>query len=104
MADAGSEHTRRFTSRAWWFRDRHTGETVVAQFPNLPLWIFLASVVARAFLAEDTSADSAVAWIGTGALTWWALDEVIRGVNPWRRVLGVGGCAYAVVRVVQLLG
>jgi hypothetical protein len=29
---------------------------------------------------------------------WWALDELIRGVNPFRRLLG------AVVAVITLLG
>jgi hypothetical protein len=34
--------------------------------------------------------------VATGALVIWALDELIRGVNPWRRVLGgvvLGGTA-----------
>ena len=79
------------------------GEIVIAQFPNVALWIFLASVVARAFVADGTQTESAAAWVGTGALTWWALDEVIRGVNPWRRVLGIGGCGFAIARVVSLI-
>jgi len=87
----------------WWFRDRGTGKIVIAQFPNVALGIFLAGVVVRAFVADGTGADSVAAWVGTGALTWWALDEVIRGVNPWRRVLGIGGCAFAIARVVSLI-
>lgn len=91
-------------SKDWWFRDRSTGEMVVAQFPNPPLWIFLTAVVVRAFAADGTTLDTAAAWTGTAALTWWALDEVVRGVNPWRRVLGVGGLVYVAVRVVELAG
>ena len=34
------------------------------------------------------------------ALTWWAADEVIRGVNPWRRVIGVAGLVFVVLRLV----
>jgi len=26
--------------------------------------------------------------LAAGALIWWAVDELIRGVNPWRRLLG----------------
>ncbi len=94
----------RLTSRDWWFRDRSTGDIVVAQFPNPPLWIFLASVVVRAFATDGTTLDTGAAWTGTAALTWWALDELIRGVNPWRRALGLGGLAYVVARVVSLTG
>jgi hypothetical protein len=25
------------------------------------------------------------------SLGWWAVDEIIRGVNPWRRFLGAAG-------------
>ncbi|MEL7210840.1 MAG: hypothetical protein AAGK32_21830, partial [Actinomycetota bacterium] len=34
----------------WLFRDRTTGRITIAQPPNPPLWIFLASVVARWFV------------------------------------------------------
>jgi hypothetical protein len=33
------------------------------------------------------------------ALGWWALDEVIRGVNPWRRCLGGAVLLFGVVRL-----
>ena len=94
---------RTLTSADWWFRDRTTGERVIAQFPNLPLWIFLATVVVRAFATDGSSLDMLAAWTGTVALIWWAGDELIRGLNPWRRALGVGGLAFAAVRVVDLL-
>ena len=32
-------------------------------------------------------------------LVWWAADEVLRGVNPWRRFLGAGVLTFAVVRL-----
>ena len=37
------------------------------------------------------------------ALRWWAVDEVFRGVNPWRRLLGAGGLVIAVSSAVSLL-
>jgi hypothetical protein len=35
------------------------------------------------------------------ALGWWALDEIGRGVNPWRRLLGavvLGGLVASLLR------
>lgn len=69
----------------WWFRDRATGRVVVAQWPNAPLVIFLVARVGDRVLAPSGP------WldvVGTVALLWWAGDEVLRGVNPFRRVLG----------------
>lgn len=87
----------------WLFRNRRTNEITIAQFPNVALWIFFVSVVLRWIVPTDATAHRAVSWIGAAALAWWAVDEVLRGVNPWRRLLGLGGCVFAVVRVVSLL-
>ncbi len=84
----------------WFFRNRETGEITIAQFPNLPLWIFLgASLVAR--LAGDGDVGSVARCAATGALGWWAVDEMARGVNPWRRALGAGGLGLVVWRLVS---
>jgi hypothetical protein len=84
----------------WWFRDRRTGRIVVAQFPNLALWIFLATVVLRWVVPEDSGAFTALRGVALAALAWWAIDEVVRGVNPWRRLLGLAGCAIVIVGLV----
>ena len=77
----------------WLFRSRTDGKITVAQFPSLALGIFLACLVIcfalGAFAADASGLRSAVDVIGTLALIWWALDELIRGVNPWRRGLGL---------------
>ena len=79
----------------WTFRSRTTGEVVVAQWPNVPLVIFfVATAVGR--LADV----SAAAWVATIALLWWAADEMARGVNPFRRVLGLVVAALTLARVV----
>jgi hypothetical protein len=85
------------------FRNRQTGRITVAQFPNIPLWILLATIALRRVVPDATAARTAIDWVGVGALTWWALDEVVRGVNPWRRLLGVGGCAFAASGLASLL-
>jgi hypothetical protein len=77
--------SRAFT---WIFRDRTTGAITVAQWPNLPLWLF-GGLTLAAWVTQGTGSLSS--WLSVGAdlaLTWWALDEVLRGVNPWRRFLG----------------
>jgi len=77
----------------WLFRDRSTGRIVIAQWPNVSLGIFLVASVVRRLADPAGTAGTFVAVIAAGALLWWAADEVVRGVNPWRRLLGavVGG-------------
>ena len=86
----------------WLFRDRETGRVVIAQFPNLPLWIFLGTVVGRRLVAEDSGAFTVLRVVALVALGWWAGEEVVRGVNPWRRLLGVAGCGFVIDGVVAL--
>lgn len=71
----------------WWFRDRH-GRVVVAQTPNLTLWIWIAATAVRVGLDPSGAPGATVRVIGVTALLAWALDEIVRGVNPWRRLLG----------------
>jgi hypothetical protein len=74
------------------FRDRDTGRIVVAQFPNAALWLFLATAVLRRIVDEDGTTFTVLRVIGLAALAWWAGDELVRGVNPRRRLLlGAGG-------------
>ena len=87
----------------WWFRNRRTGRITVAQFPNVALWIFLTTVVLRRVLPAGTAARMAASWIGVASLGWWALDEVLRGVNPWRRLLGAGVFIATAVTLTTLL-
>lgn len=77
----------------WLFRDRTTGRVVVAQWPNVSLGIFLVASVARRVLDPAGTARTVLVVVAVGALLWWAGDEIVRGVNPWRRLLGavVGG-------------
>lgn len=85
----------------WMFRSRKTGRITVVQLPNcrLAVW-FLASVVMwlghpqgwmRAFLVVLSSA----------ALALWAWDEVLRWVNPFRRLLGLATLGWLVFSQVR---
>lgn len=73
----------------WLFVDRASGRVVVAQWPNPALWIFLASLVAGAVVGRG-EAGTIVGAVGTASLVVWAADEILRGANPWRRLLGAG--------------
>lgn len=66
----------------WFFRDRRTGRIVIVQVPNPALLVWLASKAIAALSDLDTQL------VATLALGWWAIDEIARGVNPWRRLLG----------------
>ena len=83
----------------WLFADRETGRLVFGQFPNLPLWIFLAAVVVRLIFRPTGDLATVVEVIADGALLWWAGLEIVSGVNPWRRGLGVVVAAFVIVGV-----
>jgi hypothetical protein len=67
----------------------------MGQVPNPALCVWLAALVLGWF---DLSAAHATAVEGVrrGALLVWALDELVRGASPFRRLLG------AVVLAAQL--
>ena len=80
----------------WMFRSRKTGRITLAQVPNWPLLVWLLT--------------SAVIWVGhphgrpadvlrvlaSASLALWAGDEALRGVNPFRRLLGVAVLAWLI--------
>jgi len=72
----------------WWFENRETGEITIAQFPNLSLGVFIVAWAAQRVFEPTGLAGDALSAAGHGALIWWSVDELIRGVNPWRRMLG----------------
>jgi hypothetical protein len=39
--------------------------------------------------------------VGTAALLVWAIDEIVRGVNPWRRALGSGVLVWQLLTLVR---
>jgi hypothetical protein len=61
---------------------------VVAQWPNPPLWVFLAATAVRMLFKPDGALGTAVSVVGTLSLLVWAVLEVARGESPFRRVLG----------------
>ena len=80
------------------FRNPDTGELVLAQMPNIPLWIFIVASVAKRLLHPHGTIGTAATIVAAVSLVVWAVGEVARGESPFRRVLG------AVVLVVTALG
>jgi hypothetical protein len=78
----------RIGSLRWWFENRHTGELTVAQFPNWSLYAVAVGSAVR-LLSDDDSTVGRVSGVTVTAM-WlvWGADELVRGVNPWRRILG----------------
>ena len=78
----------------WWFENRQTGQITIGQFPNWPLFAIAATWIVRHF-ADTGSAVADIASVAAGGLwLYWGADELIRGVNPWRRLLGTGVIAW----------
>jgi hypothetical protein len=83
----------------WMFRDRETGKIVIAQLPNIPLIVWLAASV---LVMVTTGALSTVlGYTATVALVVWAGDELLRGVNPFRRLLGAVVLAWQVFSLIR---
>ena len=72
----------------WLFRNRQTGEITVGQAPNAPLIIWLVTTVIKVIFDPSGATGTALTIVGTGALIVWAGDEIVRGVNPFRRAIG----------------
>jgi hypothetical protein len=84
----------------WLLRNRETGRITIVQFPNWSIALFGVATLTRRLLEPSGTAHTVLVVVGSGALIWWAGDEIVRGVNPARRILG--GIVLAVT-VVNLL-
>jgi hypothetical protein len=73
------------------------GGFVLAQWPNPPLWVALAAALAGRLTHGRVHAyATAVFYL---ALAVWAYLELTEGANWFRRLLGLAGLAYVLVRL-----
>jgi len=88
--DGGTRQRTAAPRRAldWLLRNRHTGRWTLGQRPNVPLVVALVAMAVHRFGDVQGTAGTVVAVTGYGALLVWAGDEIVRGVNPFRRLLG----------------
>ncbi|CCE01501.1 hypothetical protein [Bradyrhizobium sp. STM 3809] len=80
----------------WFFRDRATGEITIAQMPNPALWIVLAGSVVGWIWHPAGRTGANLECLVKAALVVWAVDEIARGANPWRRCLGAAVLIYEI--------
>ena len=74
----------------------------VAQFPNPPLIVALIAA-GVSWVAGDGSVYELARAVFYVALAVWAWEEAVRGVNLFRKALGVGGLIYVVIGVAALV-
>jgi hypothetical protein len=87
-------------SADWLFRNRRTGAITVAQLPNLPLAVFIAAEIAGRLVPSASRPATVFRAVAAVSLILWSLDEILRGVNPFRRILGL---AVLVVTIASLV-
>ena len=80
-------NSARLSSASWWLRSSD-GRLSLWQFPNPALCVWLVALVLGRFDLSATHA-TVVDGVRHGALLVWALDEVVRGASPFRRLLGL---------------
>ncbi len=61
----------------------------MAQWPNISLSVFIAFSLALRIFQPTGGTDTALRVVTYVALFIWAGDEMLRGVNPFRRILGL---------------
>ena len=93
----------------WLFEDRTSGRFVVVQWPNVALWIWIVSAIGRRLVPRGWEAAVSgwhadprwlVSSVGFVALLAWAALEVVKGANPFRRIVGGAVLAALIVGVV----
>lgn len=89
------------TAIQWMFRSRETGRLSIVSWPNWPLWTWIVATAVRRLTPVDGRAEYVLVVVGSLALAWWAVDEIVRGVNPWRRLLGSGVLVGMVVSAIS---
>ena len=85
----------------WFFRNRETGVITIAQAPNPVLWSVILAGVLLWIWPSAGRISTALTVVVKGGLLIWAADEIVRGVNPWRRCLGTAVAVYELTTFLQ---
>ena len=87
----------------WAVTSRETGKVVMWQNPNLPAVLSTVGAVLTGVSPRGSGMQRGAA-VGTLLVsTWWGVDELARGVNPFRKALGAGGLTAVVAATVVAL-
>jgi hypothetical protein len=76
-------------SLRWVFLNRSTGHFTVVQWPNVALFVFIGVSIAQHAFHPTGGIGSFARVLADLAILVWAIDELVRGVNPFRRTLGL---------------
>jgi hypothetical protein len=72
----------------WMFLNRRTGGITVAQWPNISLSVFIVVSLLLRIVRPHGWRATLLHVLADVAIILWGVDEVVRGVNPFRRILG----------------
>lgn len=92
--------SRRPEAVDWMFRNRETGKVTIGQPANLEQKIFQFSTVVGTLLPKSPVRTGAGV-VAVLSLAVWGIDELARGVNPFRRMAGaiaLGSIVYLALR------
>jgi hypothetical protein len=95
----GRRDRRSVWDKLW--KDR-AGNVVIWQMPNVPLIAWVVLTVVSLVLDTGTAADVA-SWLADVALIIWSLLEIFKGVDYFRRALGLLVLAFSIMSVIHLL-
>lgn len=84
----------------WFFRNRETGAITIAQAPNLALWIVIVGSALIWAWHPAGRLGTVLEVVVQAGIFVWAVDEILRGVNPWRRFLGIVVVGYELTTTV----
>lgn len=107
MTEVRSPVARARAAVGWFLRDPATGRVVLYQRPNARLTLAGALTTTGKVLKAThvvADGDAADVWLDrarTVIVLWWAVDEVVRGTTPYRRVVGGVVAAVTVTRAVR---
>jgi hypothetical protein len=76
-------------STRWALTNRRTGHFTVVQWPNTSLCAYALLVVLPHVFRLTGGIETWTGALADVALFLWAFDELLRGVNPFRRTLGL---------------
>jgi hypothetical protein len=80
-------------------RDLKIRGYTVGQLPNPPLWIALVAFVVARLADDDSTIDNLAQATFYVALTVWAYEEAVHGVNGFRKLLGAVALGAIVIAV-----
>jgi hypothetical protein len=85
-------------------RDYKIRGHTIGQSPNRPLWVVFAALLASLLTDPGTTANHVARAVLYVALSIWACEEAVRGVNRFRQAVGVLALVLLVAALARALG